>query len=118
MAMTRLVHRTAGLAGSAAILLLFAGGSAEAQIRKTCGQGVALKLSAAGAVQGSLLLAEVTGAKGLIKPQAEWDGKPAPLWSETGSSSVLHGLLGVDLEKKPGRYEWKLSWQDAKGNPV
>ncbi|HEY2457249.1 MAG TPA: M23 family metallopeptidase [Candidatus Acidoferrum sp.] len=116
--MRRFVRRIPGLAGSAALLLLFASSDAEAQIRKACVQGVALKLSAAGAVQGSLLMAEVTGAKGMIKPQAEWDGKAIPLWTEGAGSSGLHGLIGVDLEKKPGRYEWKLSWQDAKGTPV
>jgi murein DD-endopeptidase MepM/ murein hydrolase activator NlpD len=27
----------------------------------------------------------------------------------------LHALLGVDLEKAPGRYEWKISWDGADG---
>lgn len=92
--------------------------SASAQLRKPCGQGVTLKLSAAGSVQGGLVLAEVGGAKNLNSTHAEWDGRSIPLWREPGRGDTLHGLLGVDLETKPGRYEWKLSWEDASGSPV
>lgn len=106
------VVRVCGLVCSLSLLLA---GGAQGQIRKACGQGVSLKLNAAGAAQGSLLMAEVIGAKGAANVHAEWDGRAAPLWTESGSSSTLHGLLGVDLETKPGRYAWKISWQGANG---
>lgn len=89
---------------------------AEAQVRKACGEGIALKLNAGITTQGSLLLGEVAGSKALpAAVTAEWDGKPVPLWSEGKNPASLHTLLGVDLEKAPGRYEWKVSWEGADG---
>jgi len=41
-----------------------------------------------------------------------------PLWQEGEKSTVLHGLIGVDLEKPPGRYEWKVSWQGTGGDEL
>jgi murein DD-endopeptidase MepM/ murein hydrolase activator NlpD len=97
------------------VLSLLVALQASAQVRKVCGQGVSLKLSASSSVQGGLLLAEVGGAKGMMNPQVEWNGKPVPLWTEPNRGATLHGLLGVDLETKPGKYEWKLNWQGANG---
>jgi murein DD-endopeptidase MepM/ murein hydrolase activator NlpD len=37
------------------------------------------------------------------------------LWREDEKSATLHGLLGLDLEKPPGRYEWKVSWPAPDG---
>jgi murein DD-endopeptidase MepM/ murein hydrolase activator NlpD len=90
---------------------------AFAQIRKSCPGGVLLKASAGVAAQGSLLLTEVLGAKTVAKFSSEWDGSAIPLWREDKGSSVWHGLLGVDLEKNPGRYEWKVSWPGPEGEP-
>jgi murein DD-endopeptidase MepM/ murein hydrolase activator NlpD len=99
-----------------ALLVLFGAGTEScAQMRKACGNGVTLKLSAAAPAQGSLLLAEVVGAKGLTGVKADFNGREIPLWSEGEKAPTLHGLIGVDLETKPGKYEWKVSWQDAKG---
>jgi murein DD-endopeptidase MepM/ murein hydrolase activator NlpD len=67
-------------------------------------------------VQGSLLLAEVLGPKTLPVFSSEWDGQANPLWREDEKSAISHGLLGIDLEKPPGRYEWKVSWPDAQGD--
>ncbi len=90
----------------------------QAPVRKTCGSGIVLKLSSATASQGGLLLAEISGAKTSQEFTAEWDGRPIPVWRETPSSARLHALLGVDLEKPPGRYEWKISWSAADGKPL
>jgi murein DD-endopeptidase MepM/ murein hydrolase activator NlpD len=99
----------------AACLFLFgAAGESRAQIRKACGNGLTLKLSAAAPAQGSLLLAEVLGPKGLTGVKADFNGREIPLWSEGEKAATLHGLIGVDLEMKPGKYEWKVSWEDAK----
>lgn len=38
-----------------------------------------------------------------------------PLWRDAEKSPVMHGLIGVDLEKPPGKYEWKVSWPDQGG---
>jgi murein DD-endopeptidase MepM/ murein hydrolase activator NlpD len=90
-------------------------GSAQAQVRKACGGGITLKLNAGIATQGSLLLGEVASTKALPAITAEWNGRTIPLWSEGQNPLSLHALLGVDLEKAPGRYEWKISWEGADG---
>ncbi|HXY00703.1 MAG TPA: M23 family metallopeptidase [Candidatus Limnocylindrales bacterium] len=91
---------------------------ASAQIRKPCAGGITLKINASVTTQGSLLLTEVLGAKTVIGISGEWDGRAAPLWRASEKSPVLQGLLGVDLEKAPGHYEWKVSWKTADGNAV
>src|SRR5882762_5838022 len=90
----------------------------QGPVKKTCGTGIVLKLSAAAASQGGLLLAEISGVKPSQELSAEWDGRPIPVWRETPASPKLHALLGVDLEKPAGRYEWKLSWFAADGKPL
>jgi len=89
-----------------------------AQVRKSCGPGLALKLSAGVTPQGSLILADITSAKPLPDLTAEWDGKPTPLWKEGSATRTLHALLGVDLEKAPGKYEWKISWNGPEGKAM
>jgi len=90
----------------------------QGPVRKTCDSGIVLKLSSATTSQGSLLLAEISGVKPSREISAEWDGRPIPVWRETPNSPTLHALLGVDLEKAPGRYEWKISWSAADGKPL
>jgi murein DD-endopeptidase MepM/ murein hydrolase activator NlpD len=90
----------------------------QAPAKKSCGSGVVLKVSSATTSQGSLLLAEISGAKPAQEFSADWDGKPTPLWRETPNSSSLRALIGVDLEKPPGRYEWKISWSGVDGKPL
>ena len=92
--------------------------SASAQVRKSCPGGITLRLSAGAVSQGSLLLVEVASAKTLPSVSSEWGGQPLPLWQEGQKSTALHGLIGVDLEKPPGRYEWKVSWPGAGGNEL
>ena len=96
---------------------LLAPGFVQAQVpvRKSCGDGITLKLNAAVATQGSLLVGEVASADALPAITAEWDGRTIPVWSEGKNLASLHALLGVDLEKAPGRYEWKISWDGADG---
>jgi hypothetical protein len=89
--------------------------AAYAQIVKKCEDGISLKLSAASVAQGAVLQAEVAAANASPQAAAEWDGKPSLLWNEEGTAKSLHGLIGIDLETVPGRYEWKVSWSDALG---
>ncbi len=88
------------------------------QIRKTCEGGIVLKLSAGITPQGSVILAEVSSLKPPPDMTAEWDGKPSPLWTEGNTRKTLHGLLGVDLEKAPGKYDWTVSWKSPQGNTI
>ena len=85
------------------------------QARKTCPGGLAMRSSAGIVSQGSLVLVEVRSVKSMPAVASEWDGHAEPLWKE-GTS--LHGLLGVDLEKKPGQYEWKITWTGAEGKDL
>jgi murein DD-endopeptidase MepM/ murein hydrolase activator NlpD len=88
----------------------------RAQIRKPCGDSMYLKLTAASALQGSLVQVRVSSTKALPRDiSADWDGKPSPVWHEEGSSKTLHGMIGVDLERPPARYEYKISWKDSVG---
>jgi murein DD-endopeptidase MepM/ murein hydrolase activator NlpD len=89
-----------------------------APVKKACGGGVIAKVSAGSAAQGSLLLAEISGVNATEEIKAEWAERSVPLWRETPGSKTLHALLGVDLEKAPGSYEWKFSWTGAGGNPM
>jgi Peptidase family M23 len=92
--------------------------SAPVPVKKTCGGGIVLKLSSGTITQGSLLLVEVSGVTPSQQISAEWDGNAMPLWRERPTSKSLRSLLGVDLEKPAGSYEWKLSWTGADGNSV
>src|SRR5258706_13536992 len=87
----------------------------QGPVKKTCGTGIVLKLSAAAASQGSLLLAEISGVKRSQELSAEWDGRPIPVWRDTPASPTPHVLLGVDLAKPACRYDWRLSWTCADG---
>ena len=99
-----------------ALIVVLAPARAFAQIRKTCPGGITLKVSAGVSAQGSLLFTEVLGPKTVAPFTSNWDGSAIPLWREGDKSTAWHGLLGVDLEKPPGRYEWKVSWPGPQGN--
>ncbi len=91
-----------------------------------CGEGVELRLSATSTKQGSLVQAELSGTAPLTDVSGTWDEKPVPFWQETlparqvpaGSKKSgaapkpgdLHrALVGVDLEKPAGAYEFAAS---------
>jgi len=83
-----------------------------------CTAGVKLRLSAPESSQGSLLLIELKSAKPLIEVRGEWGDRTIPFWQETGKSDDERGLLGVDLEKAPGKYELKVTGQTASGDKI
>jgi murein DD-endopeptidase MepM/ murein hydrolase activator NlpD len=114
----RLLRNLSFLAALAALLLALAPSRSFGQIRKSCPGGATLKVSAAVSAQGSLLLTEILGPKSRPTFSSEWDGHDIPLWRETEKSAAWHGLIGVDLEKPPGRYEWKVSWPGAEGKTL
>ncbi|HUN60762.1 MAG TPA: M23 family metallopeptidase [Candidatus Sulfotelmatobacter sp.] len=98
------------------LILMGAPRRTVAQVHKSCPEGVTLKASAGMAAQGSLILTEVLLPKAATsKFSSQWDGHDVPLWREGPTSGALHGLLGIDLEKAPGTYEWTVSWLGASG---
>jgi hypothetical protein len=108
---------TTALAALAAGIWLFTPASTRAQVRKSCPGGITLKLSAGATAQGNLLLGEVRGINSPSEITSEWGGSAIPLWEED-KPAILRSLIGVDLEKAPGRYEWKISWQSAEGKAM
>lgn len=99
------------LLACALMCALLLAGTGEAS---ECGKTVKLRLSAEQALQGNLLLAEVTTS---LKPEAirgEWDGREIAFWNagqaKDGSGTRLEGLMGVDLEKPPGEYKVTLTF--------
>ena len=100
------------------LLLALASPQASGQVRKSCPGGIVLTVSAGVTGQGSLLLMKVLGPATLPAFSSDWDGRAIPLWSEDEKSATLHGLIGVDLEKPPGRYEWKVSWPGPDGDAL
>ena len=89
---------------------------------EACGNGVELRLSAPGATQGSLLLAELRSAKPLAEVKGKWNEHDVPFWQEnrrgTGNQNVRRALLGVDLEKPAGEYEFDVEAQPKTGESL
>jgi murein DD-endopeptidase MepM/ murein hydrolase activator NlpD len=89
-----------------------------------CGNGVELKLSAPDAAQGTLLLAQVRSAKSLGEVAGRWNERDVPFWGESEKEHVAssvharQALLGVDLEKAPGKYEFTVTGQVQSGEPL
>lgn len=83
-----------------------------------CAAGTELRLSAPESSQGSLLLVEVESPKPFAELKGEWGDRSLPFWQKSGNSSEERGLLGVDLEKAPGKYELKVTGQTASGERI
>src|SRR5579885_937402 len=76
-----------------------------------CDQGISLTLSSSAVPQGSLIVAHLLAKAPITNAKAEGDGRDVPLWQESGNGHIWAGLLGVDLEKAPGRYQAKITGQ-------
>lgn len=80
-----------------------------------CGNRVKLRLTGSAAQGGLLELTIVSGGEiGDLK--GEWAGKPVPFWPDTGNAK--HALLGIDLERDPGKYDLQISGQLATNEPL
>lgn len=97
---------------------------ADTACAKDCGSGVQLRLSAPEAAQGSLLLVTVRSAKALGDVAGQWNQREIPFWragdKEHGASGVdvRRALLGVDLQKPAGKYEFSVTAQLQSGARV
>jgi murein DD-endopeptidase MepM/ murein hydrolase activator NlpD len=97
---------------------------AAAKVERACGEGVKLRLSAPQASQGSLLLVEIRSATPVAEIAGEWDGRKLAFWQvkqreaadKKTSTDLRRGLLGVDLEKAAGEYEFRVDVQTDDGN--
>ncbi len=115
----RCSFRLAASIALAGMLLLAATARAE-----DCGNGVELRLNAPDAAQGALLLAQIRSEKPLGAVSGRWNDREVPFWGESerehAPSSVYarQALLGVDLEKAAGKYEFTVTGQLQGGEPV
>jgi murein DD-endopeptidase MepM/ murein hydrolase activator NlpD len=96
--------------------------SAPAATKYDCGQGVELRLNSATSSQGSLLLAELRSPKPLTEIQATWNEKDAPFWRDTEppqkKMAIYHALVGIDLEKPAGKYDFRVSAKPENSDPA
>lgn len=89
-----------------------------------CGGGVELRLSAPDAAQGSLLLVTIRSAKPFGEVGGKWNDREVPFWRAGGKersltgAEVRHALLGVDLQKPAGKYEFSVAGQMQGGEQV
>ncbi len=87
-----------------------------------CGGGVELRVSAASANQGGLLLVEVRSAKPLSEVAGKWTDKDIPFWQSDAAApkgtTVWQALLGVDLEQAAGEYKLKVSGKSEANEAV
>lgn len=97
---------------------------ATAARAEDCGSGVELRLSAPDAAQGTLLLAEVRSAKPLGEVAGKWNERDVPFWEERDkdhgatSEDVRQALVGIDLEKAAGKYDFAVAGQLQSGERV
>jgi len=89
-----------------------------------CGSGVQLRLSAPDAAQGSLLLVTVRSVKPLGEVTGDWNEREVPFWrwerkaERESGADVRHALLGVDLQKPTGKYEFSVTAKMQSGEHV
>jgi murein DD-endopeptidase MepM/ murein hydrolase activator NlpD len=89
-----------------------------------CGSGVELRLSAPDTAQGTLLIAELRSPKPLSEVSGKWNDRDVPFWRETkqvqgaSTADLRKALLGVDLEKAAGKYEFTVTGQLQGGERV
>jgi murein DD-endopeptidase MepM/ murein hydrolase activator NlpD len=83
-----------------------------------CTPGTELRLSAPESSQGSLLLIELKSAQPLAEANGDWGGRRVAFWRESSKEGIQRGLVGIDLEKAPGKYELKVTGRTASGEKI
>ncbi len=87
-----------------------------------CGEGIELRVSAASANQGGLLLLELRSAKPLSEVAGKWTDKGIPFWQSDAAApkgtTVWQALLGVDLEQATGEYKLNVSGKSEASEAV
>jgi murein DD-endopeptidase MepM/ murein hydrolase activator NlpD len=102
-----------------AVVLFAPAGRAE-----DCGNGVVLTLSAPDARQGTLVLVQIRSEQPLEELSGKWNERDVPFWHEqdgeprASNREEREALLGVDLEKAAGKYEFSVAAQLQGGERV
>jgi|HubBroStandDraft_6_1064221.scaffolds.fasta_scaffold02710_3 murein DD-endopeptidase MepM/ murein hydrolase activator NlpD len=112
------------LTAGAIVVLIGALSLAAAAHAEDCGNGVELRLGPAAAAQGTLVLVQIRSEKPLGEVGGKWNERDVPFWRErakdqrSSSVDVRNALLGVDLEKAAGNYEFSVAAQLQSGEKV
>jgi murein DD-endopeptidase MepM/ murein hydrolase activator NlpD len=110
----RIAKNLLGAVAAVGLMLCVATMHAQAAETPHCSGGLELRLSAPQASQGSLVLAEIRSQKPLQEVTGKWNDRNAYFWEASLRAAPRRGrpstkpwqaILGVDLEKAPGRYE-------------
>jgi murein DD-endopeptidase MepM/ murein hydrolase activator NlpD len=120
------IHKLRGSSVSLTAALVFSGALflATAARAEDCESGITLTLSTADAAQGTLLLVRLRSVKPLGEVSGKWNERDVPFWQEKSeehaapSSDIRKALLGVDLEKPAGKYEFTVAGQLQSGETV
>ncbi|MGH9742396.1 MAG: M23 family metallopeptidase [Candidatus Acidiferrum sp.] len=97
---------------------------AATALAEDCGSGVRMRLSAPDAAQGSLLLVTVRSAKPLREVHGKWNDREVPFWRvgskehRTAGVDLRRALLGIDLQKAAGKYEFSVAAETGSGESV
>lgn len=89
--------------------------TAGSRVAVPCGGGARLTLSSSEVAQGSLIVVHLAAKTPIESAKAEWDGREMPLWEAGKNGEDWAGLLGVDLEKAPGKYEASIAGKVKSG---
>jgi Peptidase family M23 len=100
---------------STCFFLAFASNAVHGQ---ECEHGVNLRLNTLAPSQGTLLLAEVSSVAKLSEVKGEWDSRAIPFWQSDIDGKVWRALLGADIEKPAGDYNFKVAAEAPAGDPV
>jgi len=102
-----------------AAVLLFCGATNYPQVKKDCGGGASLHVSAEKARQGSLLTIEIESVKRVAEIKGEWDGSEVQFWQDgDGKGQKWRGFIGVDLEKPAGKYGLRVDGKVSDGTAL
>lgn len=115
------IARPLARAGFAAVLLASLPAAAPAGASPPCAGGLDLRLSAPRATQGEILLAELHHAAPLAEVTGELAGVRVPFWpdaSAAGGTASFHALLGIDLERAAGAYDFTVTARTPAGDTL
>jgi murein DD-endopeptidase MepM/ murein hydrolase activator NlpD len=113
-----------------ALLLLMFTAQGRSATAPVCGKGVALRLSAPAAAQGTVLLAEIRSSGDLQDVTGKWMERELYFWRveapgvaakgqrAKNPSETWRAIVGVDLEKAAGRYDLSVVAKASDGGTV
>ncbi|MGH9787649.1 MAG: M23 family metallopeptidase [Candidatus Acidiferrales bacterium] len=78
-----------------------------------CAEGIEVRFRPERAAQGGVVLVEVRAAEALEGLRGHWGGETIHFWSDAEAGGAQRALIGVDLNRLPGKALLKLSAERA-----